>query len=53
LVHILGGDLAVTSEPGVGTTFTVRLMLGPVQASVQEVSTATSPASTGRRAASC
>lgn len=37
LVHILGGDLAVTSEPGVGTTFTVRLMLSPVQASVQEV----------------
>jgi len=37
LVHILGGDLAVTSEPGVGTSFTVRLMLSPVQASVQEV----------------
>lgn len=37
LVHILGGDLAVSSEPGVGTTFTVRLMLSPVQASVQEV----------------
>ena len=37
LIHILGGDLAVTSEPGVGTTFTVRLMLSPVQASVQEV----------------
>jgi len=38
LVHILGGDLAVVSEPGVGTTFTVKLMLGPVQAPVQEVS---------------
>lgn len=37
LVHILGGDLSVASEPGVGTTFTVKLMLGPVQAPVQEV----------------
>lgn len=37
LVHILGGDLAVSSEPGVGTTFTVRLMLSPVQAQAQEV----------------
>jgi len=37
LVHILGGDIAVSSEPGVGTTFTVKLMLGPVQAPVQEV----------------
>jgi len=37
LVHILGGDLSVTSEPGVGTSFTVKLMLGPVQAPLQDV----------------
>jgi len=30
LVLAMGGDLAVTSEPGVGSTFVVRLPCGPV-----------------------
>ncbi|WP_443478650.1 ATP-binding protein [Novosphingobium aerophilum] len=37
LVRILGGDLAVVSEPGQGTRFTVRLMLGQVAGPKQDV----------------
>ncbi|WP_246027421.1 ATP-binding response regulator [Novosphingobium umbonatum] len=37
LVHILGGDLSVESEEGEGTTFTVKLMLGPVAAPIQDL----------------
>src|SRR5690606_20552356 len=33
LIQILGGDLAVESEPGKGTRFTVRLMLSQVAGS--------------------
>jgi signal transduction histidine kinase/CheY-like chemotaxis protein len=36
LVRILGGDLAVTSQPGVGTRFTVKLMMGHVASTVAE-----------------
>ncbi|WP_342803825.1 hybrid sensor histidine kinase/response regulator [Novosphingobium album (ex Liu et al. 2023)] len=38
LVRILGGDLSVESEPGKGTRFTVRLMLGQVTGPSQEIS---------------
>lgn len=44
LIHVMGGDLAVDSEPGRGTTFTMRLMLSrpvtqPVQSRPAEIIT--------------